>query len=373
MDKKTFISLIERCEAGQATVAEKALLEVYLQRLEACSDAPAPVGQEGAQIWHQLQAQIGQGTYEAPQTQRKKQWWLTAAIIALLLTGAAMWWLLEIKQPVKPMGAIPRNAAGTNNVMLTLADGTTIPLDAANNSALTKQGNTSIITQAKGSLTYAPENNAAALLQYNTLTVPKGTQFQVTLADGSKVWLNAGSWLRYPVAFGGSRAVMASGEAYFEIAPDANRPFEVKVNNTTIQVLGTRFNINTYTAGIISSTLIEGRIAVASGSNRMVLKPGQQALSGEALADILIKNVDATAVIAWKNGLFYFKNAGIREIMEELARWYDITVIYKGSIPDVRFEGEMQRNLPLSTILKQLEQKNVRFELQGKILTIVSE
>lgn len=191
------------------------------------------------------------------------------------------------------------------------------------------------------------------------------------LADGSHVWLNTGSSVTYPVAFGkNERKVFVTGEAYFEVAHDASRPFIVKKADMEITVLGTHFNVNAYDdENSIRVTLLEGAVKVKKGHASEMLSPGQQAEvvnTGIAVAN----TVNTEAVMAWKNGYFHFGNTGIAELMKQLARWYDIDIVYKGEVPQRAFGGEISRNANLSQILNILNESNVKCRLEGKKLII---
>jgi ferric-dicitrate binding protein FerR (iron transport regulator) len=216
------------------------------------------------------------------------------------------------------------------------------------------------------------------------MSTPKGRQFQVTLPDGTKVWLNAGSSIRYPTVFnGGERKVEVMGEAYFEVAHNAKMPFKVNVNNKAeLEVLGTHFNVNAYdNEATINTTLLEGSVKVGSRSRSpsgaigklqsAVLKPGNQAVLTHDSRLTIHDNVDVNQVMAWKNGLFNFEGATFREIMNELERWYDIEIVYEKTVPDIEFEGKMTRDVPLHDLLKMLERSDIHFRIEGRKLIVL--
>jgi ferric-dicitrate binding protein FerR (iron transport regulator) len=216
----------------------------------------------------------------------------------------------------------------------------------------------------------------------NTMHVPKGGQYQLTLPDGTKVWLNAASSITYPTAFSGSqRSVTISGEAYFEVAKKVNSPFHVKVGDREeVQVLGTSFNVNAYEdESDIRTTLLDGKIRIEQQQRSVVLAPGQQArlraglpatASGPAIK--VIGHADIDKVMAWKNGYFNFEDMQFGEAMRQLARWYDIDVVYENGIPDIPLGGETSRNLKLSDLLKGLAGAGVKYKLeQGRRLIIL--
>jgi ferric-dicitrate binding protein FerR (iron transport regulator) len=235
---------------------------------------------------------------------------------------------------------------------------------------------------------------------YNTLSTPKGGQYFLELPDGSKVWLNAASSIRYPTAFDGSeRLVELTGEAYFEIKKNHDKPFRVNFTSTsgagedregTVEVLGTHFNVNAYNdESEIKTTLLEGAVKVMSrqssvdksayvtaladksANNMVVLKPGEQVSISHASQLSHPIPVQTEEAVAWKNGLFYFDNANIQAIMRQLARWYNVDVVYKGKIPARRFAGQVSRNSKLSQVLRILELSKVHFTIEGNVVTVL--
>ena len=261
---------------------------------------------------------------------------------------------------------------GGDKATLTLADGSTIVLDEAQNGTLAQQGNSKII-KLNGKLSYDPTNKNSGEIVYNTISTPKGGQYQLELPDGSQVWLNATSSIHFPTSFiGTERRIEITGEAYFEIARDPNMPFIVTVNNAEVQVLGTHFNINGYDdEDNVKTTLLEGSVRFVNEGNINLLKPGQQAqLTKEGMTKV-VSNVDLDEVVAWKNGMFGFENAGIETVMRQFSRWYDVEIEYKGKTDDL-FIAEMRRDIKLSDALKALELTGkVKFDIQGKKIIVL--
>lgn len=298
--------------------------------------------------------------------------WGWAAAVLVLLVSAGAYFLLK-PSPAKPvMAAVADIAPGSNKAVLTLADGSEMLLDSAGNRTI-QQGGTAI-KQTGGNLQYNATGGEAAG-SYNTLTTPRGGQFRITLPDGTKVWLNAASSLHYPTAFtGNERKVSITGEAYFEVAKNEEKPFRVAINATnTIEVLGTSFNVNAYTdEDYISTTLLTGLVRVRKGTGQAVLKPGQQAHATAAQPFVqVLEHADISKAIAWKNGLFNFQDVDLKEVMQQLSRWYDIEVVYERGIPDLQFIGEIDRSMPLSEVLKGLQMSGVNFRLeQGRRLVV---
>lgn len=199
------------------------------------------------------------------------------------------------------------------------------------------------------------------------MSTPKGRQYKMQLADGTMVWLNSASSIKYPVIFNKEeRYVEVSGEVYFEVAKNKKQPFKVNVSNRmNVEVLGTHFNINAYdNEPDINATLLEGSVKVADKNNNVILKPGQQALLNNRPEIIVRKAVDLDQIMAWKNGLFNFEGLSFEEAMNQLERWYNIQVVYEKNVPDIRFGGKLQRSLSLNDLLDILEKTCVKFKLE---------
>ena len=306
------------------------------------------------------------------------QWWAAAAI-AILLLGSSVFYHyhhsgkeeIAVKQEMAHDVAAPSIAKAT----LTLANGTIVYIDSAKNGSLAIQGNINVVKSGNGQIQYsAGDKRQPAAAEYNTLRNPKGSKvITLSLADGSKVWLNAESSLKYPTAFtGNERKVEITGEAYFEVTHDASKPFIVTKGATSVQVLGTHFNVNTYDdENEIRVTLLEGSVKVQNGSNENIIKPGQQARVGKDSQIKVVNGVDIEEVIAWQKGLFVFDNTDLATIMREVSRWYDVEVVYDGKITDTKFGGGLSKNLPLSGVLKLMEANGVKFQLEGKVLRVI--
>ena len=263
-------------------------------------------------------------------------------------------------------------APGGNKATLKLADGSTIILDSTQNGIISQQGNAKVLKLDNGQLAYNTSGAAKEVL-YNTVSTPRGGQYQLTLADGSKVWLNAASSIRFPASFtGNERKVEITGEAYFEVAKNPAMPFTVAVNGMNVEVLGTHFNINSYTdEGAIKTTLLEGAVKVNKGSVMAMLSPGQQAQLTTNGQIGVTKNIDVDEVMAWKNGVFNFTEADIENIMRQISRWYDVDVAYQGSISKETFSGIVGRNRNVSQVLKIMEQAGVKFKIEAKKIIVM--
>jgi len=324
---------------------------------------------------------------------------LAVSLFSLLLTGGGAF-LLQRWSRVKPPAPVadaqhPRFKndvqPGGNKAILTLSDGSSIVLDSAVDGTLSTQGNTRVLKLANGRLAYRSAHNGDAASYFNTISTPKGGQYQVELPDGSKVWLDASSSLRFPTEFsGGTREVQLSGEAFFEISGDVRHPFLVSVFSREpgkseelqkVRVLGTQFNVMAYgDEQLVKTTLLEGAVRIdehaaasSPAQSSFELKPGEQAqlTRGHGASTQVIADADVDAAVAWKNGYFNFNKADIQTIMRQISRWYDVEVSFRGdSRRDRVFFGGMQRNLPLSSIFTILERSGVQFSIDGKKVVV---
>lgn len=304
-----------------------------------------------------------------------------AASIAVLMGAGIFYFAKSEKEQNIQVAAKPVEIApGGNRGILTLSNGKQIVLsDITAKDTIAKEGDQDEVTikiDANGVITYVINPNADTSKEdensFNTLSTPTGGQYNIVLADGTKVFLNAVSSIKYPTQFNGSkRIVEVDGEAYFEVAKDKSKPFIVKSDKQSIEVLGTHFNVHAYdNESVVKTTLLEGSVAVTSRDQKAILKPGQQSGVSDNAAKISIKEVDTEAAIAWKNGRFKFDNADLKSVMKQLERWYGIKVEYRGDVSDVRFNGGTFRNKNLSEVLKVLELSNIKFKVEGKTIIV---
>ena len=311
------------------------------------------------------------------ETQRYFGWWKFAAAAVVLLVGFAAFFKFQKSGNDHPVAVIKSEITdippGGNRALLTLSDGSTIMLDSAKNGLLTKQGSAEITKTDDGHLVYKLMNGAKNIAdnQMNMLSTPKGGQYQLTLPDGSKVWLNASSSIRFPAVFSDNeRIVEITGEAYFEVAKNKKRPFRVFFSGSEVEVLGTVFNVMAYQdEQSTKTTLVEGAVALKNGGRKKRLKPGQQG-SVFSSGEIVMTAVDMEAAIAWKKGLFYFRDAGIEEVMRQASRWYDIDVSYTGKIPVRQFTGKVARNVNISELLNMLRYVGVNCRVENKKIIV---
>lgn len=302
-----------------------------------------------------------------------RRWGWVAAVIVLVGAGAYLW---NTQQKEKPSVTATSNPVedlppGGNRALLTLSDGTMIALDSVANGAIAQQGNTSIFKRASGEIEYTQKGALETEVMMNTMKTPRGGQYQLTLPDGTKVWLNSASSITYPAMFvARERKITITGEAYLEVAKDQSKPFLVDIDGgSSVEVLGTKFNINSYADdGDIKTTLVEGSVKVKNGRKEAMLKPGNQAVI--ASSEIRIQQANIEQTLAWKNGKFDFNNVPLPTVMKQLERWYDIDVQYAGKTPDFEFSGGMNRGVKLSTIMRFLSDYGVNTKLQGKTLIV---
>jgi ferric-dicitrate binding protein FerR (iron transport regulator) len=280
---------------------------------------------------------------------------------------------LVVEQPVDIL-------PGGSKAILTLADGRKIELDESKNGILVDQGGIKVHKNSDGIIEYTFSKKETPSLNsldpaepvFNTIETPVGGKYQLNLADGSKVWLNSSSSIRFPIFFSkDKREVELKGEAYFEVSKDSKRKFSVRSGIQTVEVLGTQFNINAYSdEKSIKTTLFEGEIRVIDlkTNHSKLLKPGEQSNVDQS---IQIRKIDTQTEIAWKEGYFHFKKADIETVMRQLGRWYGVTARYEGNLPEHHFSGAISNNLTLLEVLEILEKSNIHFRLDGKEVVVM--
>jgi transmembrane sensor len=376
--------LIRKYLKGTATPEEEALLQSWY--LEMARDQPA-IPQEpdysaiGDEILQKLRAeQQALPRLDQPEAKPAVRIWPRVAVAAAILIALSVGSLLVLHKKEEP--TIVRTQALDNDIppagtmaTLTLTDGKTILLDSTRNGTLTQQGNTSIQSH-DGQLIYSPgqPTTQVATTTYNTLTTTLGEHYAVTLPDGTKGWLNAGSSITYPITFAtNERRVTVIGEVYLEIVHNAKQPFRITVKDQRIEDIGTHLNIKAYDDdSTINTTLLEGGVWVEKGPASATLKPGQQATIRPNDNSFQVKMVDADQAIAWKNGYFSFDRADIQTVMHEMARWYNVQVIFKGALPKTKFKGKVYRNINASEALKILSYFGAHFQIEGKTIIVTA-
>lgn len=378
MIEKDAEKLLQKYLNGKCTPEEKAWVESwYLDVTEKSGlhEQFIDYKSKEAEIWSKLE----HGSILKSNT--RSLWPRIAAAAAILVAFIAIGnYFLGHQKAKQQIYADQKNdlAPGGNNAVLTLANGSKVVLNHRKNGEISIQGSTAVTKKTDGQLVYQLNNtrqDRQAVL-YNTITTPKGGRYWVILADGTKVLLNAASSLKYPTAFvGNERLVELTGEAYFEVVHDNKSPFRVKTGSQLVQDVGTHFNIQAYNdEPAITTTLLEGSVEVSlisGGQHKTItLRPNQQ--SRLSHGDInLVPHVDVNLAVGWKDGHFRFKDAGIEEVMRELARWYDIDIIYEGTLPHDLFTGSIHRNINASQALEILSFFKVHYRIEGKKIIII--
>jgi ferric-dicitrate binding protein FerR (iron transport regulator) len=389
---ENILVLIRKYQTGSATPAEKQLLNKWYHsfddtKVELMTFENDTEQQLDERIKSQLLETIHQD-FEMMVHKPRHRWHIPAAAAILILLFAGSYFMFFSKSakqeivkttPVKP--ELKNDIApGGNKALLTIADGSAIVLDSASNGTITQQGNIKVQKLDNGLLAYTingkqiAENDQAF---YNTISTPRGGQYQVTLSDGTKVWLNAASSIRFPVVFtGAERKVEITGEAYFEVAKNKAMPFKVKAATSEIEVLGTHFNINAYDdEAVIKTTLLEGLVKVSvpgSGTNQSprFLQPGQQSGINKEGNISVLNNADTEEAMAWMNGHFQFKSSDLKAILRQISRWYDVDVIYNGKV-NLHFTGQLTRNDNVSKVFEKLVLTGeVHFKIDGKKIIV---
>ncbi|OQP52659.1 hypothetical protein A4H97_25405 [Niastella yeongjuensis] len=319
---------------------------------------------------------------------------LAAAAAVLIIIAGAAWFIINNNKKETPAAIqeLAQDAApGSYKAQLTLADGSHITLDSAALGQLAKQGNTTVINKA-GELLYKPEGGDQSII-YNTITTNRGETYSFSLADGSKVWLNSASTVRFPVAFtGADRRIEITGEVFVKVAKDKTHPFIVSASGMEVKALGTEFNVNAYgDEGGVSATLVEGSVSVgrrpayakasageAEGREEkakeedqsVILKPGEQVSVTQSSQLSQPVQVQIEEVIGWKDGFFHFESAELPAILRQFARWYDIEVVYEGPVTKRKFFTIVQRSSTLKNVLALLQDNNINYKIEGKKLIV---
>lgn len=386
MDKKEFLKLVNKYNQGTATEKEKSFLESYDQLFDELEN---PLDQLNTEDKTKLkQSMLNEIKHkmlvETQPVEQKNNWnwkWVAAAVI--LVASTATLFLVNInKQPKNAQLQKQKTAdtlitPGYNQAVLTLANGDKITLDDKANGLLSEESGVIITKNDDGQLKYEVEASAKATT--HTMTTPRGGQYQLVLADGTKVWLNADSKITFPTRFDGAiRSVEITGEAYFEVAKNKDKPFKVISKSQVIEVLGTHFNVNNYdNEEVAKTTLLEGSVKISAISNgainsssSRVLKPGEQAALRTNDDKIKVSEADLETAIAWKNGYFRFSRIDMQSMMRQVARWYDVEVEYKGAISKDLFVGNLRRSDDIKEVLRILQLGKVNATIKGKTIII---
>jgi len=375
--------LLKKYQAGTATQQEKAIVESWYLRYHQPDESdltPEQLMDEQALGWSMLNEHI-------QKTDARRIWLRIAAAAIVLLCIGTILYVHEgnekknMKAPIAHADILP----GGNKATLTLSSGEKISLTDARIGETWRREGLKIKKTMDGQLVYSIAGDSGENTGYHTIETPIGGEYQLNLSDGSKVWLNAASSLRFPTRFQGSaRIVELIGEAYFEVTgkgrANQQMPFIVRTPHQEIKVLGTDFNISAYPDDpMIKTTLIAGAVRVSSlvggqTTRSVQLKPGQKAVSKKQDAEINVVPADSYEDMAWKKGYFIFNNENIQVIMKKLARWYDMDVVYEGDVSDVAFQGNYSKEGSLSNLLNTIELTNrIKFKIEGRRVTVIKQ
>lgn len=383
--KNELIRLIRRTLRGEGAPEENDFIDKYYDYFDKEPQDPQLTTEEGrrkleSSIFKKIQKELTSENKGKVSSFHRGRYLRAAVIVALAGCGAVLWRLRSHSDPSyshHPIAVHQDIAPGGNKAVLVLANGSNVILDSAHNGLLGTSGQSHFVKVKNGQLAYRDqhtnmvreEGKVQREIQYNTLSTPRGGQYQITLSDGTKVWLNSASSLRFPVAFDGrERVVKLTGEAYFEVIEDKDHSFRVLTPNMEVVDLGTHFNISAYPdEPEIKTTLLEGSVAVRKNGKEVTLKPGQQSIvTNQMKGGIEVENVNTEESVAWKNGYFSFHNTNIYEIMRRISRWYDVNVHLDDSL-HVYLNGEISRNVNVSKVFEMLELTGeLDFDIEGK-------
>ncbi|MGN8072530.1 FecR domain-containing protein [Mucilaginibacter sp. 22184] len=382
--KDEFLALYEKYMSGQCTADEKKLLDTYRDEMtladEGWDDDQVREEDVRTRIWQRLND--NRKVVQLPRRKVARYRWLQVAAVFVAVLFAGVFFIQRKKNhetgTVKLTNKVqPPILPGGNKAYLTLANGSRIVLDDAKNGKLATRPGVTVSKTGNGMLVYHftnTNNNTAATPEFNTITTPRGGQYQVVLEDGTRVWLNAASSIKFPQAFtGATREVELSGEAYFEVAKNKAKPFIVQANGTKVQVFGTHFNINAYgDNNNVTTTLLEGSVQMSSGASAVMLAPGQQgnAVNGAA---IKVSPADIQQTMAWKNGLFIFHDLNITEVMKQVGRWYDVDVEYRDEeVKKNEFGGTISKYKSINELLDVMVlTRSIHYKIEGRRVIIM--
>lgn len=380
MTKEEYIVLYEKYVAGEATTEEAAQVLFYKDDFEMFITGGQEATDEEKETGKRILSKINNSAgMQKNDGHVPKIWWYAAAAVLVCAIGAVFFNLLTNKPEKQQTASVVHDILpGRNRAMLKLANGKTISLDDAINGTIAKQEGTTVTKKSNGLLTYMVPTGAGALKneipESNTVSTPRGGKYQVVLPDGTQVWLNAASSLKFPTAFTGkNRKVELSGEAYFEVAKNKNMPFIVKFKDDEVEVLGTHFDIKAYNDDEDArAVLVEGSIKFTKNNTSRLLTPGQQVVEDNTTDALKVSDANVEEALAWKNGFFIFHDASIRDIMKNAARWYDIDVDYRAGTDKKRYGGRISEYKNISELLRNLElTETVHFKVEGRKVIVM--
>lgn len=381
MNQEEYLKLYEKYIAGLCSAEEEEQLYAYMDDFKML-DADHAADEVGdLQRKDQLFQQINQTIQRSDKPLSVHFNWMKYAAAVFLILAAGLLFF-DIQKP-QPAGSNVRKQVakaklpimpGRNTATLTLSDGVVVDLAQAGNGTIASTRGARVQKSGDGSIIYEASGKNSDIESFNTINVPAGGQYKVVLPDGTAVWLNALSRLTYPTTFSGkTREVKLEGEAYFEVAKNAAKPFIARVNDMRVTVLGTQFNINAYDKRRYRTTLVEGSVQLSQSARQALLKPGQQGVVDPENENIKVAPVNVNKIVAWKNGYFMFQDDPIKDIMAQISRWYDVEVEFDGTMPTKTFGGIYSRNKDINELLKGLELTGlVRFKIEGRRIIVMA-
>lgn len=372
-------TILKRYRAGTCSPEERQIIEDWYQEQLDLSDWDFKSG-DGPAIGANIKTRIYEGLALTnpvyPASGKNRNWFVIAgAAAALLLAVTAALYFIPVQRKDKLAGnpIITKNGhKAKGHPILTLANGEKVLLDGNAAAQAIRQGDAEIRQSEQGKLSYEVLSNTSSKPVYNTLSTPRGTKYQLRLPDGTKIWLNAASSITYPTAFyGDSRTVSITGEVYFEVASNPKKPFLVKTEAATVSVLGTHFNVNAYSdEPAMKTTLLEGRVKISQGQQNRLLEPGEQASINPAGTISVLKDVNEAQVMGWKDGKFILDKVDVHTLMRQLARWYDLKVVYRGEITQ-HFWGTVSEEMTAVQLFQMLESTGAaHFKLEGNTVIV---
>ncbi len=365
-----------------ATPEEKREVEAWYETVngEEAVHTVEEAAQIKAEIFNRIKSRI-EAKKEVPVIKNRFKigtaFWAKAAVLCLVFAAGAFYYLHKNKSISFASFAKVKQGTikpGDNNAVLTLADGSTIALNEVANGQIGHQSGASITKTKNGELVYSfAENTNTQSTAINMVSTPKGGQYHLVLADGTDVWLNANSSIRFPAAFTGSeRKVEITGEVYFEVFKNKAKPFIVSTNQAEIKVLGTHFNVNAYDdEAFEKTTLLEGAIELKRGTDKALLSPGLQASLSKSSSHIAVREIDdLDAIVAWKNGYFQFDRADLQSVMRQVSRWYNVSVSYKGPILNKEYSGKIPRRTTAEKLIEMLHYSGINCTIENNQITV---
>ncbi|AOM80146.1 FecR family protein [Pedobacter steynii] len=372
-----FREILTKYRQHKSSLEETRFLETYYNMFDVNEDL---INDENESLFSELKedikAKIDQ-RIAGPKLKKLSYGWIKYAAAAVLLLASVSIYLFSYQQKSDPIAQMDHAISpGGNDAILTLANGKKIVLNDAAKGEISKQPGISVSKSKDGELIYTVVSSGDDELSentYNTISTPKGGKYAIILSDGTKVMLNSASSMTFPTSFNAAdRRVELTGEAYFEVAKEKNKRFRVISGLQTVEVLGTHFNVNAYgDEQTIKTTLLEGAVKVFTAKKSVLIEPGEQAVLDKADENSMAKHlVNINKETSWINGVFSFEGDDLKSVMRQVARWYDVNVIYEGPISEEKYFGEISRSSKLSEVIKILELNNVNFDVAGKTIKV---